>query len=340
MDKEMKGFLYEVGMFGTCANPLHRGHVATIIRAACECRELYVVLSYSRSREEVDFRLRHQWIYAAVSHLPHVRIIDLEDDAPSKELYSEEHWRRGAETVRGIIGKPVNAIYCGSDYGAASPYARYYPEARIITADRGVIPISSSEIRRAPLQYWDYLPQQVRPYYVRKVLIIGHESTGKSTMVQNLAALYNTEYVAEYGRDVCARCGGTDFMVKSDFEEIICEHRARIHAACHRANRFLFIDTDAVTTYWYSRFCDVGLPAPTPDVFDLILFLEADVPFVQDGLRSDENNAGDVRNEMSDEMKRFYREFGMEFYVIAGATYAERLAKTVECVEKHFAYGG
>ena len=58
------------------------------------------------------------------------------------------------------------------------------------------------------------------------------------------------------------------------------------------------------------------------------------------GASEDENNAGDVRDEMSDELKRFYREFGMEFHVIAGATYAERLAKAVECVEQHLAYGG
>lgn len=335
MDKKITGFLYKTGMFGTCANPLHSGHVATILKAAGECRELYIVLSYSPLREEVDFRLRHQWLAQTVSHLPHVRIIDLEDDAPTKEAYTEEHWRAGAERVKQLIGKPVDVIYCGSDYCAAAPtpYERHYPGARIIYADRAQIPISSTAIRQAPLQHWQYLAKAARPHYVRKVLIIGHESTGKSTMVQNLATLYDTEFVPELGRDVCARCGGTDFMLRGDFEEIISAHRAAITEATRKANRYLFIDTDAVTTYWYAKLSGIDIARPTPDNFDLILFLEADVPFVQDGLRSEANNSDFSRSGVSKALKQFYRDFGFSFHTIHGASFSERLANAMQYID-------
>lgn len=335
MDSQITGFLYNTGMFGTCANPLHRGHVATILKAAGECRELYIVLSYSLQREETDYRLRHQWLAQTVSHLPHVHIIDLEDDAPTKEAYTEEHWQAGAEKIRQLIGKPVDAIYCGSDYCAdrPSPYERHYPEARIIYTNRAEIPISSSAIRQAPRQHWQYLARAARPHFVRKVLIIGHESTGKSTMAQNLAALYDTEFVPELGRDVCARCGGTEYMLRGDFEEIVSAHRAAIVEACRRANRYLFIDTDAITTYWYASLSGIDMPRPTPDEFHLILFLEADVPFVQDDLRSAANNEGESRSEFSDALKQLYRDSGYSFHTIRGASYSERLSQAMQYID-------
>ncbi len=335
MDKEITGVTYETGMFGTCANPLHQGHVSTILKAAGECRHLFVVLCYNPQRDEVDFRLRHQWLAQTTAHLTNVTIIDLEDDAPTKETYTEEHWQRGAEQVKQLIGKPVDAIYCGSDYQAStpSPYERYYPEARIIYTNREQIPISSTNIRRAPLKYWNYIAKAARPHYVRKVLIIGHESTGKSTLVQNLAYLYNTEFVAEYGRDVCERCGGTEYMLRKDFEEIVHTHRSLMTEACQQANRYLFIDTDALTTYWYAVLSNIEMEKPSPDSFDLILFLEADVPFVQDNLRSAENNEGDSRAKFSDSLKQFYRDHGYRFHTISGSTYTERLNKAMEYID-------
>ena len=103
MDSQITGFLYNTGMFGTCANPLHRGHVATILKAAGECRELYIVLSYSLQREETDYRLRHQWLAQTVSHLPHVHIIDLEDDGTVKIMATTKE--DADEAIRRIKGQ-------------------------------------------------------------------------------------------------------------------------------------------------------------------------------------------------------------------------------------------
>ncbi len=331
----MKTFLYGVGMFGTCANPLHQGHVSTIIKAACECRELYIVLSYSKKRNEIDYRLRHQWLVQTVQHLPHVHIIDMEDDAPSKEAYTETHWQQGAEEIKQRIGKPIDAIYCGSDYcsDTPSPYQRYYPNAQIVYTDRSLIPVSSSDIRQNPLKNWNFIAKAARPHFVKTILIIGHESTGKSTLTQNLSALYNTEFVSEYGRDVCERCGGTDFMLKADYEEIVSTHRTKIREARSKANRYLFIDTDALTTFWYAQLGGIDLPRPTRDDFDLVLFLDANVPFIQDGLRSNENNTDTARMSISDTLKQFYLTAGYSFRIINGTTHAERLLQAIQYIE-------
>lgn len=252
-----------------------------------------------------------------------------------RKSYSETHWQQGAEEIKQRIGKPIDAIYCGSDYcsGTPSPYQRYYPEAQIIYTDRSLIPVSSTAIRQNPLRNWDYIAKAARPYFVKTVLIIGHESTGKSTLTQNQAELYNTEFVSEYGRDVCARCGGTDFMLKADYEEIISKHRTKIREARCKANRYLFIDTDSLTTHWYAQLSGIDLPQPTRDDFDLVLFLDANVPFIQDGLRIDENNTDTTRTSVSDTLKQFYLSAGCSFHVINGATHAERLTQAMQYIE-------
>lgn len=65
--------------------------------------------------------------------------------------------------------------------------------------------MSSTELRADIYGHWDWLPNVVKPYYVKKVLIIGGESTGKSTLTVNLANYYNTNYLEEVGRDISER---------------------------------------------------------------------------------------------------------------------------------------
>ena len=72
----------------------------------------------------------------------------------------------------------------------------------------------------------------------------------------------------------------------------------QIMDAAKKSNRILFVDTDAVTTLFYSRFlltnsneieiCEKMATAISDMTqWDLVLFLEPDVEFVQDGTRNE-----------------------------------------------------
>lgn len=330
-------YKYNIGMFGTCADPLHLGHVNLILRGAAECRRFYIVLCYNKAGNGIPYKTRHQWLFELTRHLPHVQILDLEDDAPTKADYTREHWAAGAAEIRQRIGAPIDVIYCGSDYTPQhNPYRDFYPEAEICCIPREQLPISSTQIRTDPLRYWDYLAQPARPYFVKRVLVIGHESTGKSTLVQNLAHLYNTTSVAEYGRDMCERCGGAQYLTPQDYEEIIHRHKLNILRAQRHANKLLFIDTDALITYWFSCFEEERSPmfADTAEQkmqlrhiagdYDLVLFLEANVPFVDDGLRYQHNNTNDLRIKLSDRLKALYTECGYRLTTISAPDFATR----------------
>ena len=173
---------YRCGMYGGSFNPLHIGHVRCIIRAANMCERLIIVISNGRKRCEADIRVRYRWVYELTRHLPDVRIFILEDDCGTKAEYGEAQWFTDAEKVKAFAGEKIDAVFCGSDYDENSFWNVCYPDAELVIFPRDGI--SSTEIRKDIYGHWDWLPTNVRPYYVKKVLLIGSESTGKSTLTQ------------------------------------------------------------------------------------------------------------------------------------------------------------
>ena len=129
---------FNVGMYGGSFNPLHIGHVDCIIRAANMCRELYIVLSIGHNREEIDGRVRYRWIYQLTKHIGNVKIIILEDEAVSKAEYNEKYWQSDADKVKAAIGKPIDVVFCGSDYDENSFWNKCYPESKLYIFHRAL----------------------------------------------------------------------------------------------------------------------------------------------------------------------------------------------------------
>lgn len=337
---------YKVGMYGGSFDPLHIGHIHDMIRAASVCEELYVMISWCEGRESTSKELRYRWIYNNVKHLPNVKIIMIEDKAVSKEEYNTDYyWEKGAEDIKTAIGKPIEAVFCGSDYFGTNRFESLYcPESEVIYFDRNEVPISSTELRFDVYENWQYIPPICRQYYVKRVLVVGGESTGKSTLVQNLAIAYNTNYVREIGRDTCEIAGGEDFMDVYDLYENFVRQKAEEIKAAQYSNRILFIDTDALTTKFYSRFlltdgkeqkcCDDLADAITGiHQFDLVLFLEPTVDFVQDGTRNDKIALD--RKKYSEQIKALFDESGIDYFVIDG-DYLDRFNQAKTLIDRHF----
>lgn len=335
---------YKVGMYGGSFDPLHLGHVNCIIEAASVCDELYVVLSFSRKRDYVPMEIRYRWLVGCFRHMPNIRVILLEDDAPTKQAYdTEEYWRQGHEKVIRQIGKPVDVVFCGSDYKGTDRYEKLYG-CPVVYFERSGIDVSSSELRANPLAHWNWLPEICRPYFAKKVLFVGGESTGKSTIVQNLALVYGTNYLEEVGREVCWDAVQEDTMIETDFHEILVRHKAKEYECLKHSNRILFEDTDAMTTLWFSGFLLQDRDAirrtkaladaiQAINDFDLIFFMEPTVPFVQDGTRN-EAIAVD-RERYSRQIKGILDEHGMNYICLSGG-YAGRFLEAKKIINDTF----
>ena len=336
---------YKVGMYGGAFDPLHVGHLNCMIQAASLCEELYIVLSYSRKRDRIPMEYRYRWIYNSLKHIGNIHIIRLEDSEESKEDYdSQDAWEKGRDFVLCEIGKPIDVVFCGSDYKGTNRYEELY-HCPVRYFERNEMSVSSTKIMSAPLKHWDWIPVIARPYFVKKVLLIGGESTGKSTLAQNLALYYNTNFLPEIGRDVCDYAGGIeDLMIEEDFHEILIRHKGKELEAVKSSNRLLFVDTDALITKFFSHFLltdpeslkrndNLADAIAAINRFDLILFLEPTVAFVQDGTRNE--RLLEDREGFSNQIKRIFDECGLRYCCIGG-DYHQRFVKAKELISEEF----
>jgi nicotinamide riboside kinase len=131
---------------------------------------------------------------------------------------------------------------------------------------------------------------------VEKVVFVGAESTGKSTLAEYLAREFDTVFVPEIGRFVWEEKKGR--LDVGDYVDIAVKHRAAEAEAAARAKRYLFVDTSALTTLLLG-YC-FGHIQDAPD--ELLRYADDckqryahhfvcadDIPFEQDGVRESED---------------------------------------------------
>jgi len=135
-----------------------------------------------------------------------------------------------------------------------------------------------------------------------RVVVTGSESTGKTTLAEQLARHYRAELVAEFVREYAAvRHGVIEF---SDHGPIARGQMTLEDAAVARGNSMVVQDTDLLSTVVYCEHYFGKSPAWIAEAArerapDLYLLCEIDVPWIADGIRD--------RGHMREEMQRLFR---------------------------------
>ena len=176
---------------------------------------------------------------------------------------------------------------------------------------------------------------------MRRVCILGAESTGKTTLAVRLARHYGTECVTEYGREYSIRHRKKlrDTWTTDEFRNIAAVQARREDLLAQRAEGVLFCDTDVFTTACfhdvYMGFKDDVLEQQARRRrYDLYFLCGLDVPFVQDGWRDD----GPHRTAMDGAYRAFLEETGANWIELHG-TYEERQEQAVAAVDALIASG-
>ena len=276
--------------------PPHRGHKHLIDSARKQVDELIVMLAAHPS-QTIPGEVRYAWLREIHPDCD-VRLVadELEDDS--------QQW---ADFTIKYLGRAPDIVFSSENYGPI--YASLMGSRHVmVDQERKTIPISGTGIRANPLLYLDHLEPCVRAWFVKRVVLVGAESTGKTTLAQQLADHFQTVWVPEYGREhweekvsKLASSETSPSWSSEEFIHIAQEQQRREDLAARQANRILICDTNAFATgTWYERYFQARHPLVDSigrqSKTDLYLLTVPDVPFVQDGFRDGQH----IRNWMHD----------------------------------------
>lgn len=272
--------------------PLHTGHIYLIQRACSQVDELHVILCHDEPRDRelfenssmsqqptVSDRLR--WLLQTFKYQKNIHIHSFDEHGIEPYPHGWDVWSRGVKAFMNEKGIVPSFIYSSESQDAPRYREQLGIETILIDPQRSFMNISGRQIRRDPFRYWDYIPTEVKPFFVRTVAILGGESSGKSTLVNKLANIFNTTSAWEYGREyVFSHLGGDEMALQySDYDKIALGQAQYVDFAVKYANKVAFIDTDFVTT---QAFCKKYEGREHPFVqalideyrFDLVILLE------------------------------------------------------------------
>lgn len=284
--------------------PPHAGHLQLVRTALARCERVTVEVLES-TRESIPAALRAAWLRAEA---PGARVVHGLDDAPVD--YADPHaWDEHVKVMHALLDPedpPVDAVLTSDRYGVE--LARRFGATWVqVDPDRRNLPVSGSAVRADPAAHWWALPAGVRSWYVRRVVVLGAESTGSTTLATDLAGHLGLDPVLEFGREWSEdRPGGlTAPWHTAEFDLVAREQARREDAAAATAPVPLLVcDTDVLaTTLWHERY--VGHRSPTVEALaaarrpDLYVLTGDEIPFVQDGLRDGEH----VRHAMQDRFR-------------------------------------
>lgn len=342
--------------------PPHRGH-HLLVRAAAEASERTTVAVLASSAESIPLSDRVSWL--AEEHRGDAGVVVLGDiDEHPTDFEDDAIWEAHVAIARSVLsrrairdGTPaeaaVDAVFTSEDYGpelAERLGAEHVP----VDPERTTHPVSGTAVRADPRGRWPDLAPATRAGLAARIVVVGAESTGTTTLSRDLAEHYRAAWVPEYGRThteeklAAAKAfdaaAGLDDLVWTvgDFVDV-ADRQALAEDDAAPVGPILVCDNDPwAATVWCERYLGRAYPhvaeavgARRPALY--LLTDHEDVPFEQDGWRDGEH----LREWMTDLFVRRLAERGVPWVRLTGSR-EERLARAVEAcddvIADHFRY--
>jgi len=344
--------------------PPHEGH-HLLISTAAACSERVTVLVLSHEVESIPHADRIRWlceVHADDAHVTFEGVVDdhpVDFDDPAVWDLHEAVFRRG---VAAVTDEPVTAVFSSEPYG--DELARRLGATAVpVDAARGLAPVSGTAVRADPVAHWDSLAPPVRAWFARRVVFVGAESSGTTTVSAAVADALRarggahglTRWVPEHLRGFAIAKLAADRAAAAvagrpapAMEELVwtpdelvavaAGQNALEDAAAPDGGPVLVCDTDAFAVgVWNERYLGATSPAVDAIARHHPLYLLTDhheVPFVQDGYRDGEA----IRPWMTDRFAELLEATGRRHAVLTGDLDA-RVAAALAAIDQLLADG-
>lgn len=317
--------------------PPHRGHRHLIDTAVSQAGRVTVMVVDGHD-EEPPAALRAEWLRELHPDTTVIVVPDIEKDDDSVA------WARAAWSA--VDHETIDAVFDSEDYGV--PWAEAIAgiqgaPCHNVFVGRGLVRIAGTQVRSDPAAFWSYIDAPVRAHYVKRVCVVGAESTGSTTLARSLAAAYCTLWVPEYGREYTVEkftIGTGDRWLPSDFLRIALEQNALEDRMARVAPEgILFCDTDSLATALWE---EVYLGSTSDAVWRAVeahgapyaLYVLTDhvgVPWEDDGLRLGD----ETRERMTARFEEVLAARRLPSVKVTGSRSA-RLTQAVEAIASFF----
>ncbi|MCC3152475.1 AAA family ATPase [Hymenobacter sp. BT770] len=327
--------------------PLHKGHQLLLETAAAQVTELVLLVYANPDSDTMPAAVRAGWIRELyrgdeISEGPRISGTPLRIYALSAEADGVPPDAADDATQREFVRRwlaqhdiHVDVVFSSEAYGPG--FAQHLGAAHVaVDTARQQMPISGSMVRSNPAAFAQYLHPLVAaqfgvvpPGSVPRVVLLGAESSGKSTLCAALAEALDTVWVPEYGRTLHEQKSGN-----LDYEDLLYIARRHVELedkAAAQAQGVIFCDTNAATTalysYYYFHRCDPMLQAMAAvcgQRYAHTFVCAPTVPFEQDGWRGPEA----LRSFQHGMIIMQLDFFGIPYTLLEG-TVAERVAQVL-----------
>lgn len=331
--------------------PPHAGHRHLIEKAAAGADHVYVLVQGSRF-ETLTAAQRADWLREEFDGA-NVTIVPVRDDCP-EDYASDEIWTAQLENMRWALKaqgvENIDAVYTSESYGERLAQAFGAVHVPVDPA-RATHHVSGTMCREDLTGNWHQLVPAARRGLAVRVIVVGAESTGTTTLSEDLRAHYRQQFpaiadVPEYGRyytyQLLEALQGTraDATVEdlvwtaTDFG-IIANRQTELEQAAAEAAPLVIADTDALATTLWERYYlgdgsygsyDAQTHLPRRDVY--LLTDHNGVEFEDDGWREGEHR----RPEMTEWFKETLTDEGHSWILVTGSP-ERRLATATAVID-------
>lgn len=306
--------------------PFHKGHEA-MINFALNNSDFLTVLVCCSDKESIPPIVRKSWVEKTFEHENKIEVKMFEyreSELPNTSESSIEVSEIWARIFRQYF-PDYSLVITSEEYGdfvAALMNIRHIP----FDMSKKAFPVSATAIRKNMFTNWKFLPESVKPDFAIKVVLLGTESTGKTTLAERLAEHFKCGLVSEVGREIIK---DSKLFTFNDLRLVSIEHAKRINNEVLKDSRLVIIDTDIHTTISYSIFTfgkmlDVSENIYNSNKASLYLYLNNDVEYIQDGTRLNKER----RNLLDFSHRKILKDYNIDIVEIHG-DWEERFDKAV-----------